>query len=81
MQVSFSFNIRRSSIITSPLMDLFLLSSKEQAQNDHFVQVLARSLRTWSLVNHRETKLLYTDQSLQTHVVSKILSILYIDHF
>lgn len=58
MQVSFSFNIRRSSIITSPLMDLFLLSSKEQVQNDNFVQVLARSLRTWSLVNHREAKLL-----------------------
>ena len=58
MQVSFSFNIRRSSIITSPLMDLFLLSSKEQVQNDHVVQVLARSLRTWSLVNQRETKLL-----------------------
>lgn len=58
MQVSFSFNIRRSSIITSPLMDLFLLSSKEQVQNDHFVQVLARSLRTWSLVNRGETKLL-----------------------
>lgn len=58
MQVSFSFNIQRSSIITSPLMDLFLLSSKEQVQNDHVVQVLAHSLRTWSLVNHRETKLL-----------------------